>query len=570
MSWFRNWEIRKKILALVVIMVLFICSVGFVGYHFSAVDNSQMDDIYANYLLSVKYINDARALTRADESDTFHYFLVKDKTSQQTLQDEINSLSDAFDKSYASYLKLANNSYEKERVSKINQELTAFRTEQQKAIALAKQGNPTAYEYFANNAQAHLDTINTTLQELADFCAQKADTIYTQNDSRNIDAQRVIIILTLIAALLGLLISYLIANLITINLKKVLAGIERVSNGDLTVEDVIVKENDESGKLAQSFNLMKKHLLELVNQVSHTSKEVTTSSEELSAIIEENTQAANQIASSMELVANETEKEAMAIDNVTSSIEQISASTQEVAASSSEIADSMTKTLMTTQTGQKALDEVTLQMNNISDGTNIIQERIEDLSISSKKISTIIQFITQISEQTNLLALNAAIEAARAGENGRGFAVVAEEVRKLAEQSRKSTTEITSLIEQNNENIDLAVTAMDHEVKNVKEGLDVVNVAEQSFKEISKLVESVTTQIEEITATVQQVSIGAQQLATSAEKIDTYSKETASQAQTVSAGIEEQAASMEQIASSANMLASLATELQSVIGKFIV
>ncbi|WP_088189636.1 methyl-accepting chemotaxis protein [Desulfosporosinus sp. FKA] len=568
MSWFRNWEIRKKILALVIIMVFFICAVGIVGYHFSTLDSSQMDDIYANYLLSVKYINDARAMSRADESDTFHYFLVKDKTTQQKLANEINSLSADFDKSYASYLKLANSSYEKERTAKINQEITAYRTAQQKAIALANQGNPNAYEYFTNNAQSHLDTLNTTMQDLADFCAQKADTIYSQNRSANIDAQRVIIALTLIAALLGLLISYLIANLITINLKKVLAGVEQVSNGDLTVEDVIVEGNDESGKLAQSFNLMKKNLLELVNQVSHTSEQVTASSEELSAIIEESTQASNQIASSMGLVASETEKEAIAIEDVTSSIEQISASTQEVAASSNEIADSMATTLSTTQAGQKALDEVTLQMNNISEGTNTIQERIEDLSISSEKISAIIQFITQISEQTNLLALNAAIEAARAGENGRGFAVVAEEVRKLAEQSRVSTTEITSLIEQNNKNIHLAVTAMGREVENVKGGLEVVNLAEQSFKEISKLVESVTTQIEEITATIQQVALGTQQLATSAEKIDNYSKETSSQAQTVSAGIEEQTASMEQIASSASSLASLATELQNVIGKF--
>ena len=64
--------------------------------------------------------------------------------------------------------------------------------------------------------------------------------------------------------------------------------------------------------------------------------------------------------------------------------------------------------------------------------------KVETLTNSVKEISGITEIISGISEQTNLLALNAAIEAARAGEHGRGFAVVAEEVRKLAEESKKN------------------------------------------------------------------------------------------------------------------------------------
>jgi methyl-accepting chemotaxis protein len=571
MNWFRNWKIKTKILSLVVLMTLFIGTVGFIGYYYNNKGNTQMEYIYSNSLMSIKYINDARAQGRAGEATTYRFFWAQDKATQQQLQNEMILRSDNFNKSFTSYSKLANDPYEKERTPKIDKELNTYRTERQKAVDMANQGDiKGGEEYYANNAQSHLDTTNATLQELADYNTKQADDIYAKNDVDNVAAQKIILILTIVAILLGLLVGVLIASLITNSIKEVLAGVERVSNRDLTVEDVIIKGNDEVSKLATSFNLMKEHLLVLVKHVNNSSEQVTSSAEELSTFLEKNAQAANRIASALETVAHGTEKEANAIDETTSAIEQISASTQEVSTSSSEIAGFMAKTLMTTQAGEKALDEVIQQMNSISVGTDTIEQRIKELSTSSEKIGNIIQFITGIAEQTNLLALNAAIEAARAGEHGRGFAVVAEEVRKLAEQSSGSTKEITALINKNNDSIGLAVTAMKDEVENVRKGIEVVNVAERSFGEIAKLVEYVSSQVEEITATIQQVASGIEHIVTSAEKINSFSKETSSQAQTVSGGVEEQTATMVQVVSSSQSLATMAAELQNVVSKFII
>lgn len=571
MNGFRNWKIRTKILSLVILMALFIGTVGFVGYYYNAKANTKMNTLYSDSLMSVKYLNDARVQSRAGESAFFHYLLTQDNETQQQLQNEMNIRSDNFDNSYNGYLKLATDPYEKERLPKLEKELTTYKTERQKAMDMAIQGDSKgAYDYFTNNAQSPLDAANVLLQELADFNDKHADEVNAQNNSDNAKASKMLMALSIFDTLLGLIFGYLIANLIANSIKKVLVSVEQVANGDLSIADVIIKGNDEVGQLAASFNLMKEHLNALVKHIAQSSEQVSASSEELNAITEESTQASNQIAASIENVAQGTEEQADAISQTMSAIEQISASTEETAASSSEITNTMTKTLETTQGGQKALDRVVQQMNNISEGTNIVQQRITELSASSEKIGNIIQFITGIADQTNLLALNAAIEAARAGEHGRGFSVVAEEVRKLAEQSRDATTQIAALINQNGNDIALAVTAMEEEVKNVAEGMEVVSVAGQSFSEIAKLVENVSAQMEEISATIQQIASGSQQILSSAEKIDSISKDTASHTQAVSAGIQEQTASMEQIASSSQNLAAMASELYNLISKFSV
>ena len=103
-----------------------------------------------------------------------------------------------------------------------------------------------------------------------------------------------------------------------------------------------------------------------------------------------------------------------------------------------------------------------------------VDKAVGKVATSANKIDEIVTLISSIAAQTNLLALNAAIEAARAGEQGKGFAVVAEEVRKLAEQTKEATIQISDLIRGNVVNINEALEAVDEANKNIE--LGIVNV----------------------------------------------------------------------------------------------
>src|SRR5204863_2057434 len=99
-----------------------------------------------------------------------------------------------------------------------------------------------------------------------------------------------------------------------------------------------------------------------------------------------------------------------------------------------------------TRAGISAAEEAAAAMRELQEQTQEVTVAMHTLAERSDQIGGIVETITSIAGQTNLLALNAAIEAARAGEQGRGFAVVAEEVRKLAEESRRAAGEIATLV----------------------------------------------------------------------------------------------------------------------------
>ena len=196
---------------------------------------------------------------------------------------------------------------------------------------------------------------------------------------------------------------------------------------------VEVRGRDEIARAADAFNGLMTSFREVVQRISDNAGKAGASCADMSGAL-------RQISSAVSEQNDATSAVAAAVEQMTVSVNMIHEAASE----------SLSANQATTRSAQlggevvgRAAGEM-LRIANVIEQTAGVVERVGD---QSKEISTIIQVIRDVADQTNLLALNAAIEAARAGEQGRGFAVVADEVRKLAEKTTASASEITRMID---------------------------------------------------------------------------------------------------------------------------
>ncbi|SPF34477.1 exported hypothetical protein [Candidatus Desulfosporosinus infrequens] len=314
----------------------------------------------------------------------------------------------------------------------------------------------------------------------------------------------------------------------TITIKRLFSSLKQRNLFLATTFKLPVNEkNDELKELNQLLDALPTTTIKVFQAVSESSNQAAYFSDELYGNARNRSQFAKQIAEAINHVVDGTETQKRAVAEVSLAVEGVSASIQLIATNTGDIQMRAQRTTDTTKLGKTKVGDAIKQINEIENETSAVQLAIGKVSNSSGKVSEIVGLITDIASQTNLLALNAAIEAARAGEQGRGFAVVAEEVRKLAEQSRQATAEISKLIVDNDMNILHAVSAMNEVSKSVEMGIQVVNEASQTFDQISSLIFEVSGQIEDTAAAVEEVASSSEEILASMQEIENISIETA-------------------------------------------
>lgn len=378
----------------------------------------------------------------------------------------------------------------------------------------------------------------------------------------------VILAVTIFAFLVAIFIAFFIASIISRPIKKMNEAAMAIANGDLTGETIVLKNKDELGMLAASFNTMSGNLRSMIESVSMTSEQVAASSEELLASAEQNTQASEQISQTVEELAVGTSDQVDIVKRSSQAMNEMALGSEQIAELAQSVSVSAVDAANQSSEGNMIIQQAVEQMGSVRNSIASLTELVTGLGERSAEIGTITEVINNIARQTNLLALNAAIEAARAGEHGRGFAVVAGEVRKLAEESSTSAQRITDLVQLIQKDTDHAVQAVKVNSSETEAGIEMVTAAGQAFEQISDAVNKVAGEIQEVSAGSEEMSASTTEVVGYVSQISNIAGEAAGGVHNVSAATQQQLASMEEIASSAGSLSKMAEELQEQINKF--
>lgn len=437
-------------------------------------------------------------------------------------------------------------------------------------IIKMKQNDTTAdiTGYMNKEEEPVVNALYETAEKLLSY---QEELLFTKSDQLSItvgNTQKTILAISVLALLIGIIIALLISKNISDPVKKITRSADQIANGNLVIEEIDIKNKDEIGLLASSFNIMARNLKELIHQTSMTSEQVAASAEQLTASAEQTNSAAIQVASAIETVAGGSENLSISTKDTSLTIKEMTKGIQQVAETTANVAELALESIQQAVLGTEQLDKVTVQMNSIQSSSSSTNDVVSGLNKRSQQIDEIIDVITGIAEQTNLLALNAAIESARAGEHGKGFAVVANEVKQLAEQSRISASQISELIKGIQTDTHKVVTFMDKEMTEVTHGIKLVEETGKSFNSILHSIENVSSEVQQVAAISQEMSASVEQVNHNIEGVATVVHSTGISISEIASATEEQSASMEEVTASAGSLADIAEELRELVGKF--
>lgn len=428
----RNFKIaHRSLLCFGVLIALTLC-VGLFGLSQLSKIRAQGLALENNSIPSiVEADNLALQLTRM-RVEALRLLAMPDAASRAAIVSKLKDLSEIVNAGFKRYEPLLSSDEERRQLEALRQHYADYQRLLGGLATLMSAGEIDQARSVVSDEMAPLGAkMNQTTEALRKINEKAAKDAAVESDLTYSRSQFITGIAITLAILLTLLMAWRLTVSLAYPITQAVQAARTIAEGDLT-QTLDARGTDEAAQLLQAMHTMQGNLRETLTHLGHSSTQLASSAEEMSAVMYESAQGLQQQNTEIEMAAT-------AVTEMSQAVEEVASNAASTSAESRKAAE-------TALQGQAQLGATLGAIETLTDNVLDARERAQHLADQTLNISQVLDVIRSVAEQTNLLALNAAIEAARAGDAGRGFAVVADEVRALAHRTSESTREIESLI----------------------------------------------------------------------------------------------------------------------------
>jgi methyl-accepting chemotaxis protein len=555
----RNIKVINSIIIMVILSTIVSLSIAIVGYSNMKTINENSSLMYDGALVRIvktegirqTFANIRLNVNRISISD----FNADDVTAVDSDYNMMNKMVDEYES-------LSLSSIEKNNLTEFKNDSTNYYSQ----VKSLEKGNKLYGIDLEKFNQLGVE-MQLFLDNLVTYSSNTANNLHNDNINLYMRSCGIFFITFIIGFILQIIVSSTIILVIRKSMNEIIFDLDHVAQGDFSIK-IDTNLKNEFGKMKKSIEKTISNISLMIEEVKNSTNVVNIQATTLLGASDEMSSSAQEINAAVQEVANAATEQSSDLMSVKTSLDNFVDSLDQITSSINDVNLNIHHISTMAEDSNSKLKFLFDSIKNVNESFDTVRTKVVQLDNHVEEVSDITNIINSIADQTDLLALNAAIESARAGEVGRGFSVVADEIRKLAEQSKTSASNISGLITNINKEAQVAVKTTELGKDSLNNQSALIEDSIKSFALIFKAINAILPRVDNINKSITNINVEKDLIISKTLDISGVSEENAASAEEIAASIQQINASFSDVATSAQTLSSLTNSMINEVDKF--